>query len=77
MTNKLYYWAENLENYSSDIDQEHPFSIEIKKLNFFIGKNNSGKSRFVRNLFSASKYTIQDFSFPNLTEHFNELKSLV
>lgn len=77
MTNKLYYWAENLENYSSDIDLESPFSIEIKKLNFFIGKNNSGKSRFIRNLFLAPKYTILDFSFPSLTEHFNELKSLV
>lgn len=76
MANKLYYWAENLENYSSDIDPESPFSIEIKKLNFFIGKNNSGKSRFIRNLFSASKYTIQDFSFPDLTNIFTALKEL-
>ncbi|USA54561.1 AAA family ATPase [Acinetobacter sp. C32I] len=77
MAEKLYYWAENLENYSSDIDEETPFSIEIKKLNFFIGKNNSGKSRFIRNLFSAPKHTIQDFSFPDLTNHFSDLKSAV
>lgn len=77
MTNKLYYWAENLENYTSDIDQEFPFSIEIKKLNFFIGKNNSGKSRFIRNLFKSQKYTIQDFSFPDLTNHFTNLKYIL
>ena len=67
MTKKLYYWAENLENYSSDIDKSFPHSIEIKRLNFFIGKNNSGKSRFLRNLFTNSSYTISDYSFPYLT----------
>ncbi|NNP75579.1 AAA family ATPase [Acinetobacter sp. Ac_3412] len=77
MAEKLYYWAENLENYSSDIDEEAPFSIEIKKLNFFIGKNNSGKSRFIRSFFKTQKYTIQDFSFPDLTNIFNELKELI
>ncbi|MGY0205180.1 AAA family ATPase [Acinetobacter soli] len=74
MTKKLYYWAENLENYSSDIDKSFPLSIEIKRLNFFIGKNNSGKSRFVRNLFTNSSYTISDYSFPDLTDFFTELK---
>ncbi|WP_445405023.1 AAA family ATPase [Acinetobacter vivianii] len=77
MAEKLYYWAENLENYSSDIDQAAPFSIEIKKLNFFIGKNNSGKSRFIRSLFSAPKHTIKDFSFPDLTIFFKYLKTLI
>ena len=51
MTEKLYYWAENLENYSSDNEQDYDQVIEIKRLNFFIGKNNAGKSRFLRNLF--------------------------
>ena len=60
MTNKLYYWGENLESYSSDISEKSPHSIEIKKLNFFIGKNNSGKSRFLRNLFKNTKYTLKD-----------------
>lgn len=53
---KQYYWAENLEDYQSDnlIDEkaENPV-IEIKRLNFFIGKNNAGKSRFLRNLFKS------------------------
>lgn len=75
MTKKLCYWAENLENYSSDICQNSPFSIEIKRLNFFIGKNNSGKSRFLRNLFITPKYTIRDYSFPNLLDLFSDLKS--
>lgn len=51
MTEKLYYWAENLENYSADNESAYNQVIEIKRLNFFIGKNNAGKSRFLRNLF--------------------------
>lgn len=53
MTEKLYYWADKLEDYSSDNEKENEFDkiIEIKRLNFFIGKNNAGKSRFLRNLF--------------------------
>ncbi|WP_335955007.1 AAA family ATPase [Acinetobacter guillouiae] len=77
MTENSYYWAENLENYSSDIDQESPFSIEIKKLNFFIGKNNSGKSRFLRNLFATPTYTTKDYSFPNLIDFFKDLDSII
>ncbi|WP_180123570.1 AAA family ATPase [Acinetobacter sp. YH12097] len=77
MTEKLYYWAENLEGYNSDIDNDFPYSIEIKRLNFFIGKNNVGKSRFLRNLFINSTHTIPDFSFPNLSNYFTELKSII
>lgn len=51
MTEKLYYWAENLDGYSSDNEQDYDQIIEIKRLNFFIGKNNAGKSRFLRELF--------------------------
>lgn len=51
MTEKLYYWAENLENYSADNEKNYDQIIEIKRLNFFIGKNNAGKSRFLRNFF--------------------------
>ncbi|WP_180106115.1 MULTISPECIES: hypothetical protein [unclassified Acinetobacter] len=57
MTEKLYYWAENLENYTSNNDSETGYDevIEIKRLNFFIGKNNAGKSRFLRELFKTSQ----------------------
>lgn len=55
MTEKLYYWAENLEDYSSDNESDYDQIIEIKRLNFFIGKNNAGKSRFLRNLFFKKK----------------------
>lgn len=77
MTEKLYYWAENLDGYKSDINDTCPYSIEIKRLNFFIGKNNAGKSRFMRSLFLDQKYKIKDFSFPCLMHFFNELKSIV
>ncbi len=83
MTEKLYYWAENLENYNSDNEQDYDEIIEIKRLNFFIGKNNAGKSRFLRNLFISStklhKYQIDlyrkllvvDFKLKNLNEYNN------
>lgn len=57
MNNKLYYWAENVDSYTSDNDAEYNKVIEIKRLNFFIGKNNAGKSRFLRNLFSSKTNT--------------------
>ena len=52
---KQYYWAENLENYKSDNELGYDEIIEIKRLNFFIGRNNAGKSRFLRSLFLESK----------------------
>lgn len=77
MTEKLYYWADNLDGYTSDIVEKNSFSIEIKKLNFFIGKNNAGKSRFLRSLFISEKTTIKDYSFPYLVNFFHELKLLI
>lgn len=77
MSEKLYYWAENIDGYKSDINDDCPYSIEIKRLNFFIGKNNAGKSRFMRSLFLDQKYKISDFSFPCLTSFFTDLKSIV
>ncbi|MDH1704378.1 AAA family ATPase [Acinetobacter johnsonii] len=70
MTEKLYYWAENLENYSSDNEQDYDQVIEIKRLNFFIGKNNAGKSRFLRNLFT-NKENISSYSSPELDNQIN------
>ncbi|WP_342370655.1 AAA family ATPase [Acinetobacter sp. D009] len=54
MNNKLYYWSEDIVSYTSDNLKEFDKLIEIKRLNFFIGKNNAGKSRFLRNLFSTT-----------------------
>jgi hypothetical protein len=62
MAEKLYYWAENLESYSSDSESEVSHAIGIKRLNFFIGKNNSGKSRFLREIF-ISKLNLSDYNF--------------
>lgn len=77
MNNKLYYWAENLEDYSADNEEDYDQVIEIKRLNFFIGKNNAGKSRFLRNLFSSTikpqRYQI-DF-FRKLLSISQELKN--
>lgn len=49
---KQYYWAEDLENYKSDNEPDYNQVIQIKRLNFFIGRNNAGKSRFLRSLFT-------------------------
>ncbi len=46
MNYKLYYWADDLNFYFSDNHIASEQAIEIKRLNFFIGKNNAGKSRF-------------------------------
>ncbi|MFC6168589.1 AAA family ATPase [Acinetobacter terrestris] len=75
MTEKLYYWAENLEGYTSDNDTEKNDDevIEIKRLNFFIGKNNAGKSRFLRNLF-ISNYPSGFYNFPELVKNLKILK---
>ncbi|HCA5148045.1 TPA: AAA family ATPase, partial [Acinetobacter baumannii] len=40
-------------NYTSDNEENYNKILEIKRLNFFIGKNNAGKSRFLRNFFSS------------------------
>ncbi|MBP2602805.1 AAA family ATPase [Acinetobacter calcoaceticus] len=53
MNNKFYYWPENVDNYTSDNEDNYNKILEIKRLNFFIGKNNAGKSRFLRNFFSS------------------------
>lgn len=84
MTEKLYYWAENLENYSSNNEQDYDQVIEIKRLNFFIGKNNAGKSRFLRNLFcntlncNISDYRVieqNNIIYETFLKNFNELSN--
>jgi len=50
---KQYYWIDDQNSYISDNDANYSEVIEIKRLNFFIGKNNAGKSRFLRELFKA------------------------
>lgn len=76
---KRYFWPENLKDYSSDneVNEAHETSqaIEIKRLNFFIGKNNSGKSRFLRGLL-RNQYTLAEHNFPNFSELTNELQGI-
>lgn len=52
---KQYYWAEGLDDYKADNEAEYNKIIEIKRLNFFIGKNNAGKSRFLRQIFKEKR----------------------
>jgi predicted ATPase len=72
MNNKLYYWAENLEDYSADNEEDYDQVIEIKRLNFFIGKNNAGKSRFLRELFRTQR-NFKEFQKYDLREEIKEL----
>lgn len=58
---KQYYWAEDLRDYRADNEVSYDKIIEIKKLNFFIGRNNAGKSTFLRGLFQNIK-KISDYS---------------
>lgn len=77
MTEKLYYWAENLENYSSNNDIEYDEVIEIKRLNFFIGKNNAGKSKFLRTLFKmrGGQYLYNSTQFRKLKSFHKKIVS--
>ncbi|ENV37399.1 hypothetical protein F959_02207 [Acinetobacter venetianus RAG-1 = CIP 110063] len=77
MSNKIYYWAENLEEYSADNEEGYNQVIEIKRLNFFIGKNNAGKSRFLRGLFYSKNkpHSYQIDSFRKLLSISNKLKN--
>ncbi|WP_180064201.1 AAA family ATPase [Acinetobacter sp. YH16042] len=76
MTEKLYYWAENLENYTSNNDSETGYDevIEIKRLNFFIGKNNAGKSRFLRGLF-ISPHDLKNYNYISPNDTLSELQT--
>lgn len=76
MNEKLYYWAENLENYSAYNEQDYNQVIEIKRLNFFIGKNNAGKSRLLRNIFKENK-NLKEFQKYNLTSFLESLTFLL
>ena len=76
MTEKLYYWAENLDGYSSDNEQNYDQVIEIKRLNFFIGKNNAGKSRFLRNLFKTVT-PFEQLNYPTNTDQILQIKNLI
>lgn len=76
MTEKLYYWAENLEGYSSDNEQDDDQIIEIKRLNFFIGKNNAGKSRFLRSIFTTST-KFEDINYVSPKYELTILKNIV
>ncbi|MDV7586757.1 AAA family ATPase [Acinetobacter baumannii] len=76
MDKKLYYWADDLEQYSSDNEEDYIEIIEIKRLNFFIGKNNSGKSRFIRNLF-ISNYPSNFFNNIELIKNLKRLQDFL
>ncbi|MGY5392878.1 ATP-dependent nuclease [Acinetobacter sp. NigerLNRRAM0016] len=76
MNNKLYYWAENLEGYSAYNEEDYDQVIEIKRLNFFIGKNNAGKSRFLRSTFT-SNIKFQDINFISIDDEITKLKKAV
>ncbi|EXB46539.1 AAA ATPase domain protein [Acinetobacter sp. 1000160] len=82
MSEKIYYWAEDLEHYHAASDNDYNEIIEIKRLNFFIGKNNAGKSKFLRTLFTHN-YPSNFYQNKNLVNNlrvlnkrFDELEKL-
>lgn len=76
MIERLYYWAENSEDYSSDNDKNDDKIIEIRRLNFFIGKNNAGKSRFLRSLFTTT-IKFEDINSVSLINELTELQRII
>ena len=50
-----YLWAEEITDYQADNVANYNTILEVKRLNFFIGRNNAGKSRFLRHLLKFSQ----------------------
>ena len=50
-----YLWAEEITDYLADNVANYNTILEVKRLNFFIGRNNAGKSRFLRHLLKFSQ----------------------
>lgn len=71
----MYYWAESLDDYAADNEADYDKIIEIKRLNFFIGRNNAGKSRFLRAAFS-SQSNIDDFTTLNIDSTLSDIADI-
>ena len=52
-----YLWAEEITDYQADNVAGYEAIIEVKRLNFFIGRNNAGKSRFLRYLLGRVEHS--------------------
>lgn len=71
MNNILYeaIWTTSASNYDSEYHiNENPY-IPCNKVNLFIGQNNTGKSRFIRSLFSSSEETLITLSEKTKSPH--------
>jgi AAA15 family ATPase/GTPase len=58
-------------------DDEDRVIKNLSQINIFIGENNSGKSRFLRGLYSINNFKYQDYEYPlthvkKLYEEFKE-----
>lgn len=70
MISKIYFDQKSVEHYNFENDERS--LSNINRLNIFIGANNSGKSRFLRTLFSDRNFKIKLFedSFTEIAEVF-------
>jgi AAA15 family ATPase/GTPase len=71
MINKI--WASDWQkDYVVGDDDPNDYHLDVSRLNLFVGKNNSGKSRLIRSLFAASdqniSYTLTGDNLPQLKE---------
>lgn len=53
-----YIWVNTWTEFTSNLEKNNQQYLEVDRLNIFIGRNNSGKSRLIRNLFSAKHENI-------------------
>lgn len=70
-------WSENLSDYVTDDQSFEMSSIEVKKINLFVGINNSGKSRLIRKLFSTEKEKFLESISKQYNLKENEIKILI
>ena len=62
-----YLWAEEITDYQADNVMGYQEILEAKRLNFFIGRNNAGKSRFLRAFF-CSKNRFNEYQPFNISQ---------
>ena len=62
-----YLWADEITDYQADNVMGYQEILEAKRLNFFIGRNNAGKSRFLRAFF-CSKNRFNEYQPFNISQ---------
>lgn len=69
----IFPYKNNFEIYFNEENENLKVLKELSTTNIFIGANNSGKSRFIRSLFTNLEYEIFEIDkIKKITKHYNQ-----